>query len=220
MSEGAPAPGCCGGAADAPLNRRGAADAPRGHRGVADASLCIVIPTLDEERALPDLLARLSDASLDAADRADRVVVADGGSRDRTLELARAAGACVVEAERGRGAQLHAGAQACSDAELLLFLHADTIPGPGALAHVRRAFADGSLEVTAMRQRISARGRIYRAIESAADARARRFGLVWGDSGLGIRRATYERIGGFAPLPLFEDVELSLRLRRARVRVR
>ena len=64
-----------------------------------------------------------------------------------------------------------------------------------------------------MRQRIEARGLLYRAIERAADRRVRR-GCVFGDSGLAVRRTAYDAAGGFADLPLFEDVDLSRRLRR------
>lgn len=173
-------------------------------------TLGVVVPTWNEEARLPALLARLLDESFPAPDRADTVVVADGGSRDGTCAVARAMGADVVAAPRGRGAQLAAGA-AVARGDVLLFLHADCVPAPGALAALREGFLDPGVAVAAMRQRISAEGRFYRLVERAADARARR-GTVYGDSGLAVRRTAYEAVGGFRPLPLFEDVELSRRL--------
>lgn len=178
----------------------------------------VVVPTLDEAAHLPRLLARLQGAGSNGSDRADEVVVADGGSGDGTRELAQSLGARVIAAPRGRGAQLAAGVEHVA-AEVLLFLHADCVPEPGALAVLRRAFADPALGASAMRQRIAAEGAFYRLVESAANARARR-GMVLGDSGLAIRRELYHALGGFRPVGLFEDVDFSRRLRRrCRVKV-
>ncbi|MCK6446376.1 MAG: TIGR04283 family arsenosugar biosynthesis glycosyltransferase [Planctomycetes bacterium] len=180
-------------------------------------SLGVAICALDEERALPRLLERLSSGAAD--DRADDVVVADGRSRDRTVDVARALGARVIVAPRGRGAQLGAAARELST-DVLVFLHADCVPSPGTLRTLRAAFVEARLEAAAFRQRVDARGVFYRAVERAADARVRALGLVYGDSGLAVRRSLYERVGGFRDLPLFEDVELSRRLRSAtRVRL-
>lgn len=175
----------------------------------------MLVPTLDEERALPLLFARLLDAP--AEDRADEVVIADGGSSDRTRAIAEERGCALVHSAAGRGRQLAAGARRIAS-ELLVVLHADCVPEPGSLAALRRAFADPALELAAFHQRIDAPERIFRAIERAADLRCARFGLVYGDSGLCVRRALYESVGGFRELALFEDVDLSRRLaRRARV---
>lgn len=177
----------------------------------AGARLSVVVPTLDEERSLPALLERLRRAGPDGA---DEVVVADGGSRDGTLRAAREGGARVVRGEPVRGAQLAQGGREASG-ELLLFLHADCLPEDGALALVRAALLPRGTAATALRQRIDAPGLVYRAIERAADLRVRLLGIVYGDSALGVRRDVYAAVGGFRALPLFEDVDLSRRLRRA-----
>ena len=170
----------------------------------------MVIPALDEELRLPLLLARLQQGPPE--DRADQVIVADGGSRDRTCELAQAGGATLVHAPRGRGSQLRAGA-ARAECEVLLFLHADCTPLPGALAALRLAYASG-LQWGAMRQQVEAPGGFFRAVERGSDLRVRLLGLVYGDAALSVRRELYLRAGGFADLPLFEDVDLSRRLGR------
>lgn len=172
----------------------------------------MVIPTLDEGPRIARLVERLLSAD-SRLDRADEVVIADGGSSDGTRELAEHAGARGLSAIRGRGSQLAAGARD-SHSDVLVFLHADNFLPLGALAVVRAAFADRRVGAAALRQRIVAEGWFYRAVERAADRRVRRSGIVYGDSTLCIRRELYERIGGFAQLPLFEDVELSKRLRR------
>lgn len=175
-------------------------------------SLGVAICALDEERALPRLLERLSNGA--EGDRADDIVVADGRSRDRTVAVARSLGARVIVTPRGRGAQLAAAARELST-DVLVFLHADCVPSNGSLRALREAFVEARIEAAAFRQRVDAHGVFYRAVERAADARVRTLGLVYGDSGLAIRRSLYERIGGFRDLPVFEDVELSRRLRRA-----
>ncbi|MFT5290240.1 MAG: rSAM/selenodomain-associated transferase 2 [Planctomycetota bacterium] len=174
-------------------------------------ALSLIVPTLNEEANLP----RLLDATLSATDPLDRptqIVVADGGSGDSTRQLASDRGCDVVRTERGRGHQLAAGA-ARARCEILIFLHADALPYPGALRSLRVALQDPAIEACSFAQVIDADGRFYRLVERTADRRARR-GWVYGDSGLALRRSTYDAIGGFSRQPLFEDLDLSKRLRQ------
>ncbi len=181
----------------------------------------MVVPTWNEERHLPRLLASLglgADGARAGADRApDEVVVADGGSDDATAALARACGARVVTSALGRGTQLAAGARAARG-ELLWFLHADMRVRPGSLEALLGAFEDARLVACGVHQTIDARGLVYRSLERVADLRVR-LGRVYGDSALAVRRAEYEAAGGFRAVPLFEDLDLARRLRR-RGRVR
>lgn len=137
----------------------------------------------------------------------------DGGSADGTPDVAERHGARVLRTARGRGLQLAAGARVAESAELLLFLHADTHVAPGSIGAVRRAFRRPDLVATGMVQRIEAEERIYRWIEGAANRRVS-LGWIYGDSGLAVRRSAYEEVGGFREEPLFEDLDLSRRLRR------
>lgn len=149
----------------------------------------------------------------EGADGAQEIIVADGGSSDRTCELSRAAGARVVHCERGRGLQLAAGARGARG-DLLLFLHADSMPTEGALERIRAAFDADDVIASGMCQRILAQRKVYRWIEHAADARVSRKSMVYGDSGLCVRRQVYEELGGFSDWPIFEDVDMSERLRK------
>ena len=146
------------------------------------------------------------------------IIVADGGSDDQTAALAEAAGAQVVAAPRGRGTQLAAGAAAASG-RWLLFLHADCRPELG----WARALADFIAQPQAERRA----GYFDFALDDAAPAarrlerivawRCRVLALPYGDQGLLIGRALYDAVGGFAPLPLMEDVDLVRRLGRHRL---
>src|SRR5262245_19218454 len=90
--------------------------------------ISVVIPTLNAEPSLAATLTSLVPGAVDGVVR--QVIIVDGGSSDRTLRIAEDAGADVVRAERGRGAQLQAGA-AAARFPWLLFLHADTVLDPG-----------------------------------------------------------------------------------------
>lgn len=168
-------------------------------------SISAIVPALDEERTIGATLASLLSV-------ADERIVSDGGSRDRTRELARAAGAQVVEGDRGRGLQLNRGAAAASG-DVLLFVHADTVVPPGAGKAVRGAIASGALG-GAFRVQFDAPGWRYRLGETVASWRSRWSGLAFGDQAQFVRRDVFADLDGFAEWPILEDLDFSLRLRR------
>ena len=180
----------------------------------SDASLSVIVPTLDAAASLPATLAVLAEA----CPLLREVIVADGGSRDRTVAIAEAAGARVVMAPRGRGAQLAAGA-AVAEGTWLCFLHADTRPEAGWAAVVARFIGD-------VRNRERAGYLAYRLDDASAPARrlerivawrSRVLGLPYGDQGLILARDLYRALGGFPPLVVMEDVAFVRRIGRRRL---
>lgn len=170
--------------------------------------ISVVVPTLDEETALPELLADLAQLAV-----THEVIVADGGSADATCAIARGAGARVVQAPRGRGQQLAAGARAARG-EVLCFLHADVRVHAVARAALDRAATLPDGVALAFGLRIDAEGWRYRFVEFGTDRRSRWGRMPYGDQGLILTRTTYDLAGGFQPLVLMEDVDLVRRLRR------
>ena len=180
--------------------------------------ISVVIPTLDAEATLVASLAPLVSGVAEGLVR--EAVVADGGSTDATREIADAAGCRVISVARGRGAQLAAGA-AAARSPWLLFLHADTVLDEGWRREVRSfiegADRQGGEAAASFSFALDDFGARARWLEAAAMARCKLFGLPYGDQGLLISRRLYDRLGGFRPLPLMEDVDLVRRIGRRRL---
>src|SRR5690606_28952003 len=136
-------------------------------------------------------------------------------SGDDTLAIAQPLSDAVVSAPRGRAAQMNAGA--CAAARLgcdtLLFLHADTELPPDAAALIQQAMARGA-DWGRFDVRIEGRHPLLGVVAAFMNARSRLTGIATGDQALFVRRRLFETLGGFEPIALMEDVDLSSRLRR------
>ncbi len=173
------------------------------------APLSVVIPVRNEARGLPALLADLATAPQLVAE----VLVVDGGSQDASRVVARLAGARLLSTAPGRGVQLGHGI-AASGAPWLLLLHGDVRLPQGWAQAVARAIALGDGRAWAFHLAIEARDPALRLVEFGVTLRSRWRSLPYGDQGLLLSRALYDRAGGLAPLPLMEDLDFVQRLRR------
>lgn len=144
--------------------------------------------------------------------------MADGGSADDTPSIAKAAGALVVNAPRGRGSQLRAGAGAATG-DWLLFLHADCRLGTGWEEAVRAFVAapEAAGRAGYFAFALDDPGPAARRLERIVRWRCSLLALPYGDQGLLISRLLYHEVGGFAAIPLMEDVDLVRRLGRRRL---
>jgi uncharacterized protein len=171
------------------------------------ALLSVIIPTLNEAEGLGKVLDRVR------KEAATEIIVVDGGSKDETREIAARAGALVMEAPGGRAAQQNAGAMAARG-RLLLFLHADTLLPENYAALIRETMDDPSKVAGAFRFRTDGSGAAMRFIEWTANLRSGLLQAPYGDQALFMEKRVFDEMGGFAPLPIMEDVDLVLRLRR------
>lgn len=174
--------------------------------------ISVVIPTLNESVRLDDAIEALEQQS-----GRFEIIVADGGSLDRSDERAAARGVVVVVSPMGRGRQLIAGA-GMATAPVLLFLHADTRLPPDASRLIHAAL-EGGAEAGAfvihtvpdptLRNRAGPLLRL-------ADLRSHWTRHPYGDQALFVTREAYDDVGGFKPLPIMEDHDLAVRLAKRR----
>jgi rSAM/selenodomain-associated transferase 2 len=166
--------------------------------------ISVIIPTLREA----DTVARAISTTRQRLEPFE-VIVVDAGSDDGTRRLAERAGARVIDTPGSRAVAMNAGAR-LARGDALLFLHADTTLPEGAGKSVREALCDA--DSGAFRIRYDDGRPILRAV---GDLRLRFLGPVYGDQAIFVTRAVYDQIGGYRPLPIMEDYDFALRLRRA-----
>ena len=162
----------------------------------------VIIPTWNEAATIG--------AAIDSAAGAE-VIVADGGSSDGTIDVARSHGARVVEGERMRARQMNRAASEAAG-EALIFLHADTILPAGALDAVSAALDDGyvfgGFRIAFLEPGLDG-------VAWAINTRTRLTRAPWGDQAQFLRRDTFLRLGGYREIPIMEDYELASRMKRA-----
>lgn len=178
--------------------------------------ISVVVPTLNAASTLGTTLDSLAPYHPELL---KEVIVADGGSSDETVEIARKAGCVVVRADKGRGVQLRIGARAATQ-QWLLFLHADTRLSDdwGRVASSFLKQPDREEAAAVFSFRLDDHGFAARVLEQLVAIRVRVLALPYGDQGLLISRALYDEIGGFADIPLMEDVDIVRRIGRRRLR--
>lgn len=176
-------------------------------------SIAIIIPTLNEERALPQTLRHLRKQQF------NEVIVVDGGSQDQTVSVGRRnlsglsqEKAQILMADRGRARQMNAGA-ADVKSDILLFLHADTKLPLNSRPDIERVMENpqcvgGRFDV----QFEHDRGWAWM-ISRLMNLRSRWSGIATGDQAIFVRREIFEHMGGYADIPLMEDLEFSKRLK-------
>lgn len=171
--------------------------------------LSVVIPTLNESRSLPLLL-----ADLGRWPGPMQLLVVDGGSSDATATVAHLAGAEVLRSgERGRGQQLLLGSTKARE-DWLLVLHADSRLHPHWPAAVSTVINDprNSSQAWTFNFQVDGDRLMLRMLEQAVALRSRWLQRPYGDQGLLIHRELLAKAGGYRPLALMEDLDLVMRL--------
>lgn len=169
-------------------------------------NLSIIIPALNEADTLGRTLSSLTPA-------AHEILVVDGGSSDGTGEIALEHGAKLVVSRRGRGIQQDKGARQAKG-EVFLFLHADTLLPNGFDDLVKDVLKDPKVALGAFQLGFDPTNAWLNVVACMANIRSRALLLPYGDQGLFTGRSDYFRVGGFAHLPIMEDVDLVKKLTR------
>ena len=168
----------------------------------------VIIPALNEEEYIGATLERLQPARA----RGHEVILVDGGSDDKTCAVAASAADRVLQCNAGRATQMNCGAEAARG-QVYLFLHADTLlPADfDRFLDARAVCADfwGSFDI-----RLSGRHISFRCIERCMNLRSRLTGIAMGDQAIFTGSQLFNRVNGYADIPLMEDIELCARLKQ------
>lgn len=181
-------------------------------------TITLVMPVLNEAQALAVTIPHTLSLGF------DEVIIVDGGSTDGTIELARMAAEAralhlgpgsvtIIAAPAGRAGQMNAGA-AAAQGEVLLFLHADTLLPNDARREITRALANLAVVAGRFDVRFDQDATLSRTIARLMNMRSRWTGMMTGDQALFVRASAFRALGGFAAIPLMEDLEFSRRLKR------
>ncbi len=184
----------------------------RRHDNRAQMRLAIIVPVLNEHATIASALRRLQPLR----ERGARVVVVDGGSQDGTLQAAAAHADSAIVASRGRALQMNAGARdaTAGDADVLLFLHADTELPPEADRLIFRALSNARRVWGRFDVDIVGRSHWLPIVAFMMNWRSRLTGICTGDQAIFVTRGAFLALDGFAPIALMEDIDFSRRAKR------
>lgn len=170
-------------------------------------NISVILPVLNEARSIAATLAALAPL------QPFETIVVDGGSQDRTCDIAREFAVRIVDAERGRARQMNRGAQAARG-DVLLFLHADTCLPATAFADIAAALSDARYLGGRFDVALDGGHWLLPVIGRLISYRSRVSKVGTGDQALFVRRDVFQRIGGFEDIPLMEDIALCRTLKR------
>jgi len=178
--------------------------------GISGMKISVIIPVLHEREKINEILDSIKSV---AADVPYETIVVDGDSLGDTITHISDSSVITMTAPRGRALQMNAGAaMACGD--ILLFLHADTLLPQKAFPKIITALSNSSFIGGAFDLKIQNYRWIFRAIGRAASWKHRLTHVPYGDQAIFMLRRYFENIGGYAEIPLMEDVELMRRVKR------
>ena len=170
-------------------------------------NISVVLPVLNEEQSIRGTLQSLIRLT------PYEIIVVDGGSRDRTLEICKEFAVDVMHAERGRARQMNVGARRASG-EVLLFLHADTRLPQSALNDIAAALSDSRYLGGRFDVELEGAHWMLKIVGTLINYRSRVTQVGTGDQALFVRRVVFHRMGGFPDIPLMEDIAFCRALKR------
>lgn len=167
----------------------------------------VIVPTLNEERNVVSLLENLN------RQNPSQILVADGGSEDNTVDLAKSMGADVVISAPGRGVQLNSGA-AKAVGDCLFFVHSDVRLPENAISSITQCLSSKTCCGGAFSIDTDSRRPSFRFIYHVINLRSRYLRLPLGDQGIFVTKAAFEALDGYRHIPIMEDLDFIKRLNK------
>lgn len=174
---------------------------------INNVSISVIIPTLNEEQNIVSLLDYLKQMDTDL-----QLIIADGNSNDKTVDLARQL-CLAVQSSPGRGVQMNAGANAATG-DILWFLHADCRPHPDSILAMKQALSDPKIVGGGFEYNLNHPDFRFRLVEFLSNRKNRLLKWLFGDMGIFVRQEIFERMTGYSEIPLMEDMDFSKRLKQ------
>jgi rSAM/selenodomain-associated transferase 2 len=165
------------------------------------------MPVLNEAKSLRANLEQLH------LSNDEELIIVDGGSSDDTMNIAGKFTDNVFQTATGRASVMNYGAERAAG-DILLFLHSDCLLPDRGFDIIRKTMNGDGVAAGGFCLKIDSTGLRFRIIETASNLRSRTAGLLYGDQGIFMRKETFKDIGGYAEIPLMEDIEISGKLKR------
>lgn len=169
--------------------------------------ISVIVPVLNEEKNIEEALQSVSMLKGDF-----ELIVVDGGSTDKTGEIAEKYGA-VISSDKGRAKQMNAGARR-ANGDALLFLHADSSLSPHALSEIEKSLCDEKVVGGAFKFHLDDDSPLFKLLSFFSNLRANSSKTYPGDFGQFVRKSTFDKIGGFNEIELMEDIDICKRLKK------
>ncbi len=163
--------------------------------------LSVIIPTLNEETALPATLEILLEQVTD-----DEVIVIDGGSTDNTKNICNQFPSIkFINSQKGRAAQLNAGAR-IAEGDILLFLHADTLLPEHALRDIKHQISQENYKAGGFKHSFGSEDWRLQLISFLDNRRCLKTRIIYGDQAMFIRHDLFDQLNGFPDVSIMEDI--------------
>lgn len=167
----------------------------------------IIIPVLNEEKNIEKTLTQFNGLKGDK-----EVIVVDGGSRDKTKEIAERF-AKVVCSEKGRANQMNKGAEK-ANGDILWFVHSDSVIKENSIEEIHLAIDEGSVGGGFSLEFYDYNTLFMKYISVTSNLRAKYLGLYFGDQGIFVKKSVFENLGGYPKQEIMEDWEFSLGMKK------
>ncbi len=169
-------------------------------------NISVIIPTLNEERFLGNLLTQLKQF-----DENVEIIISDGGSTDKTLEIAESFNVKIVKGRKGRGEQLNRGSK-IAYGNIFVFQHADTLLPDNAFALIKNHFKKDGNYVATYRLGFDRESVTYKFYTYLTKFDS--IFTTFGDQTIIVRKEFFETVGRFPNNPIFEDVAFLRKTRK------